>query len=52
MLIKEIIDSISEYPCIYICLTGGEPLMQDETINLIKALQKIITRHVLRQMEV
>jgi len=40
LTIKEIIDLISKYPCNYVCLTGGEPLMQKGTIDLINTLQK------------
>jgi len=38
MEIKQIINKISKYNCKFICLTGGEPLIQDETLDLIKAL--------------
>ena len=36
----EIIESINKYPCKYVCLTGGEPLIQEETNDLIDALLK------------
>ena len=36
--IKEIINEIQKYPCQYICITGGEPLLQKETKQLIKTL--------------
>jgi len=35
---KEIINEISKYPCRYICITGGEPLLQDDVFYLIKKL--------------
>jgi len=38
MKILEIIDEIKKYKCKKICITGGEPLVQKETINLIKNL--------------
>jgi len=38
--IEKIMKTISKYKCKYVCLTGGEPLTQDETINLIDALIK------------
>lgn len=38
MKIKEIIDNIKKYPTKYICVTGGEPLLQNETIKLIDTL--------------
>ena len=38
MKIEEILKEISQYPCKYICITGGEPLLQNEIINLIDAL--------------
>ena len=40
MTINEIIDVISKYKCKNICITGGEPLLQKETINLIDTLIK------------
>ncbi len=40
MSTERIIKNISKYPCKYVCLTGGEPLTQDETINLIASLIK------------
>jgi len=40
MSIEKIIKIISRYPCKYVCLTGGEPLIQDEAISLTKALIK------------
>lgn len=40
MNIEEIFDAVLAYPCRYICLTGGEPLFQHETENLINVLLK------------
>jgi len=40
MSIEKIIKDIAKYPCKYVCLTGGEPLIQDETISLIDVLIK------------
>ena len=40
MTIKEITDEISKYRCKKICITGGEPLKQKETIKLIDSLIK------------
>lgn len=40
MNIKEILNQINKYNCKYICITGGEPLLQNETENLIDALLK------------
>jgi len=40
MSINEILSQISKYPCKYICLTGGEPLLQNEILDLIDALLK------------
>ena len=38
MNIIEILAKIKSYPCQYICITGGEPLIQMDTIILIKKL--------------
>ncbi|RLF29669.1 MAG: hypothetical protein DRN05_01120 [Thermoplasmata archaeon] len=38
MSIEEIARRIKKYPCKYVCLTGGEPLLQKDTIDLIKKL--------------
>ncbi len=38
--INEIIDEITKYQCKKICLTGGEPLIQEDSIKLIKRLLK------------
>jgi 7-carboxy-7-deazaguanine synthase len=40
MSCDEILKKISKYPCKKICLTGGEPLLQDEIILLIDQLLK------------
>lgn len=38
MDIEEIIEIVQKYPTKYICITGGEPLLQIETIKLIESL--------------
>jgi 7-carboxy-7-deazaguanine synthase len=38
MSIQEILDEIKKFPCSYICLTGGEPLLQKDTTKLIDSL--------------
>ena len=38
--IQEILKKIKEYKCKKICITGGEPLLQEDTINLINHLIK------------
>ncbi len=38
MKIKEIINDIKKYNCNYICITGGEPLIHKEIIDLINNL--------------
>jgi len=40
MSTKKIVKNISKYPCKYVCVTGGEPLIQKETIELIDVLIK------------
>jgi len=40
MGLDEILNQISKYPCKYICLTGGEPLLQEEIFRLIELLLK------------
>lgn len=40
MNIKDIIRETQKYPCKYICITGGEPLLQDETLDLLHILLK------------
>ncbi len=36
MNIKEIVNHINKYNCKYICITGGEPLIQNDTPRLVK----------------
>ena len=38
MSIAEIVNEIQKFPCIHICLTGGEPLLQQEIFDLINIL--------------
>ncbi|MDH7507293.1 MAG: radical SAM protein [Candidatus Thermoplasmatota archaeon] len=40
MSIKEIIKKITQYPCNYVCITGGEPLLQKDITDLINKLLK------------
>jgi 7-carboxy-7-deazaguanine synthase len=40
MSIKEIMNDIKRYHCKYVCVTGGEPLLQNETLELIDVLSK------------
>jgi len=40
MTIELILSKISKFDCKQICITGGEPLLQSETIQLITALQQ------------
>jgi len=40
MSIKEIVNYINKYPCRYVCITGGEPLLQAETLELINTVLK------------
>jgi len=40
MSIEEITNYIGKYPCKYICITGGEPLLQKEMPKLIDAFLK------------
>lgn len=40
MSIDEILLEISTYQCNHICITGGEPLLQEETKQLIRQLQE------------
>jgi 7-carboxy-7-deazaguanine synthase len=40
MKIDEIIKEISKYPCKYVCVTGGEPLFQNDMPNLLDSLLK------------
>ncbi|RLF46533.1 MAG: 7-carboxy-7-deazaguanine synthase QueE [Thermoplasmata archaeon] len=41
MNINEILGRIKQYKARYVCVTGGEPLLQKETIELIDKLLKI-----------
>ncbi len=41
MNINDIIREIQKYPCKHICITGGEPLLQDETLDLLQTLLKM-----------
>lgn len=38
MSIEEIINRIRKHPCNYVCITGGEPLLQEEIAQLIDVL--------------
>lgn len=38
MDVKEVVDEIQKYPCNYVCITGGEPLLQEETVELLDVL--------------
>lgn len=38
MAISEIIEKIQSFPARYVCLTGGEPLLQKESLTLMKNL--------------
>lgn len=40
MSINEILKEIRKYPCKNICLTGGEPLIQEEAFDLLENLLK------------
>lgn len=40
MSINEILNQITQYDCQYVCLTGGEPLLQREIYDLINVLLK------------
>jgi 7-carboxy-7-deazaguanine synthase len=40
MKIDEIIKEISKYPCKYVCVTGGEPLFQNDMPELLDCLLK------------
>ena len=41
MNVPEIITAIDKYPCKSVCITGGEPLLQNEIQDLIKQLIKV-----------
>ena len=38
MSIQEILDEIKKFACTYVCLTGGEPLLQKDAPKLIERL--------------
>ncbi|KYK28707.1 hypothetical protein AYK20_06745 [Thermoplasmatales archaeon SG8-52-1] len=38
MTLDIILEQIRKYPCKYVCLTGGEPLLQNEILKLIELL--------------
>lgn len=38
MKISQILEKIATYPCKEVCVTGGEPLLQQELISLFKGL--------------
>jgi 7-carboxy-7-deazaguanine synthase len=38
MSIEEIINRIRKHPCNYVCITGGEPLLQEAIVQLIDVL--------------
>ena len=40
MPIEDIMKDVSKYPCKKVCITGGEPLLQEQTIELIDSLIK------------
>jgi len=40
MSINEILNQIAKYSCQYVCLTGGEPLLQEDTQDLVNNLLK------------
>ncbi len=40
MSIDKILSRISKYPCKYICITGGEPLLQNEILDLVDIILK------------
>ena len=40
MSLEQILKQIRKYPCRYVCITGGEPLLQDEILKLIELLLK------------
>jgi len=40
MTLNEMIKKIKQYPCKYVCITGGEPLLQKDIIYLIDELLK------------
>ncbi len=38
MSMEEIINRIQKHPCNYVCITGGEPLLHEEIVQLIDVL--------------
>jgi 7-carboxy-7-deazaguanine synthase len=38
MSLQDILDTVAKYPAHYVCLTGGEPLLQSGSISLMKEL--------------
>lgn len=38
--IQAILDEIQKFACNYVCITGGEPLLQKDTIKLINSLNQ------------
>jgi len=40
MTVDEILDAIAKFPTRRVCLTGGEPLHQKETLPLLRALRR------------
>jgi 7-carboxy-7-deazaguanine synthase len=38
MYVDEIVDQIKEYDCGHVCITGGEPLIQEDSIKLVQKL--------------
>ncbi len=40
MKVNQILETIEKYPCRNVCVTGGEPLLQDELTVLLYALLK------------
>ncbi len=37
--VEEILDEIKKYSCKYVCVTGGEPLIQEDLYDLVKSLE-------------
>jgi 7-carboxy-7-deazaguanine synthase len=40
MSIDEIMEKVKEHSCTHVCITGGEPLLQEETPTLVERLNK------------
>jgi 7-carboxy-7-deazaguanine synthase len=38
MIVNDILKKVAEYNCQYVCITGGEPLLQKDIYNLIRNL--------------